>query len=207
MAHYPLIPFLAIRGAQIFFAIIVLGLSADVGSELNKDEKYGYDEDLWSTWFSLVTALLTLIGSGFLIFAALVAAFESFTAPLITLGLDAFLFLFWLISLAGFANRFQLALDNSCFGDLCGAVKGNMAMIVFEFLLFIASLVWSVWWFFRSRSSKTAPANPEAGSVGAIGGAPVAQGYPMQQPTPVPQQHYAQQPYPPAAPVQEYKPA
>jgi len=185
-ARWPFIPFLAVRGAQIFFAIIVLGLSEDVGNDFN-----GGDD--WSAWFALTTSILTLVLIGGLIFAFLVESFSNFTAPLFTLGIDAFLFLFWIISLGGFANQFTFILSSGCSVDPCGAVKGNTAMIVFEFLLFLASLIWSGWWFWREHSGK----NPgvEAGSAGAIGGAPVAQGYPMQQSTPAPAQ-----PYPPPAP-------
>ncbi|KAF3927904.1 hypothetical protein ABW20_dc0106455 [Dactylellina cionopaga] len=206
---WPAIPFLALRGAQIFFAIIVLGLSGYIGSQ---------DDGAWSPWFCLVTALFTLIGSGFLIATFFVA--PAFTAPIICLGLDAFLWLFWLIAMAGFANQASLVLGlSSCFGyQLCSSIKGNMAMVVFEFLLFLATLVFSAWWFYRERSGKggAAGANPEGGfaSAGAIAGAPTTHGtYPMQQqppmpnpapvetaPTPVPYPQETQYQYPPQSP-------
>lgn len=188
---WPFIPFLVVRGFQLFFAIIVLGLSGYIGSSA---------ENAWSPWFSLVTALFTLIGIGFLTVTFFIA--PAFTAPLICLGVDAFLFLFWLISLAGFANQTSgyLALS-SCryYGDFCGSIKGNMAMIVFEFLLFLGSLIWSAWWFHRDRSGKTAGTNPEGGQVsaGAISGAPQTHGtYPMQQQQPVPNTFTPQPQYP-----------
>ncbi|KAK6515912.1 hypothetical protein TWF281_004504 [Arthrobotrys megalospora] len=212
---WPFIPFIALRGSQVFFAIIVLGLSGYVGDRL---------DTYWSPWFALVTSLFTLIGSGGLIAAFFVA--PAFTAPIITLGLDAFLWLFWLISLAGFADQASPVLNvGSCDiyveSTLCGSIKGNMAMIVFEFLLFLATLVFSGWLFYRERTGKggAAGANPEGGfaSAGAIAGAPpvaTTHGtYPMQQqppihnqapvdnaPTPVPFPQEGQYQYPPQSP-------
>ncbi|KAK6527519.1 hypothetical protein TWF694_004502 [Orbilia ellipsospora] len=196
---WPFIPFMALRGAQVFFAIIVLGLSGYVG---------GKADDFWSPWFCLVTAILTLILSGGLIAAYFVA--PAFTAPLITIGIDAFLFLFWIISLGGFADQFSYILDiDNCGGNnICGSIKGNTAMLVFEFLLFLGTLGFSGWLFFRERRGTAAPAgaNPEGGhvSAGAIGGAPVATShgtYPMQQqppvsntPVPPPAEYHQQQP-------------
>ncbi|KAF3929366.1 hypothetical protein ABW19_dt0201667 [Dactylella cylindrospora] len=182
---WPFIPFVALRGAQIFFAIVVLGLSAYVGDQF---------DDYWSPWFALVTALFTLIGAGFLLVTFFIA--PAFTAPIITLGIDAFLWLFWLISLAGFADQASGVLNSSiscsAYGsgeNLCGSIKGNMAMIVFEFLLFLATLVFSGFWFYRERTGKTSGANPEGGNVsaGAIGGVPQTHGtYPMQQQPAIP---------------------
>ncbi|EPS45529.1 hypothetical protein H072_435 [Dactylellina haptotyla CBS 200.50] len=199
---WPFIPFMALRGAQVFFAIIVLGLSGYVGGQAGS---------AWSPWFALVTAIFTLIGAGGLIAAFFVA--PAFTAPIITLGIDAFLFLFWLISLGGFADQWGFVLSSSyCYGNICGSIKGNMAMIVFEFLLFLATLVFSAWWFYRERSGKSsAGANPEGGhaSAGAIAGAPTTHGtYPMQQqtaPNPAPTEPVAfpqesQYQYPPQSP-------
>ncbi|KAF3914359.1 hypothetical protein AA313_de0209676 [Arthrobotrys entomopaga] len=180
---WPFIPFIALRGSQVFFAIIVLGLSGYVGGKI---------DSFWSPWFCLVTAILTLIGSGGLIAAYFIA--PAFTAPLISIGVDAFLFLFWIISLGGFADQFSPVLNaGDCGGNnLCGSIKGNTAMIVFEFLLFLATLCFSGWLLFRERRGTVAPAgaNPEGGNVsaGAIGGAPVATShgtYPMQQQPPV----------------------
>ncbi|KAK6355565.1 hypothetical protein TWF696_004665 [Orbilia brochopaga] len=193
---WPVIPFLALRGAQIFFGIVVLGLSAYIGDKF---------DDRWSPWFALVTALLTLIADSFLIATFFIA--PAFTAPLITLGIDAFLFLFWIISLGGFADQASFVLDlSSCYGDnLCGSIKGNMAMIVFEFLLFLATLVWSGWWFYRERSGQTTTANPEGGhvaSAGAIAGAPPTGSYPMQQQAPAPVASPA--PYPQESQYQPY---
>jgi len=191
---WPFIPFVALRGAQVFFAIITLGLSGYVG---------GQADTFWSPWFALVTAILTLIASGGLIAAFFVA--PAFTAPLITLGIDAFLFLFWIISLGGFADQFGFVLGlSNCGGySICSSIKGDMAMIVFEFLLFLATLIFSGWWFYRERSGKgPTGANPEGGhaSAGAIAGAPVAHGaYPMQQ-QPVHNQGDASAPYPPQSP-------
>ncbi|KAK6331339.1 hypothetical protein TWF730_004420 [Orbilia blumenaviensis] len=184
---WPRIPFLALRGAQIFFAIIVLGLSAYVGDQLG---------NYWSPWFCLVTAIFTLLGAGGLLAAFFVA--PAFTAPLITIGVDGFLFLFWLISLAGFADQASPVLNlGSCdyfYSNICGSIKGNMAMVVFEFLLFLATLGFSGWLLYRERAGKGGPAgaNPEGGfaSAGAIAGPPpvaTTHGtYPMQQQTPVP---------------------
>lgn len=197
---WPVIPFLALRGAQLFFAIIVLGLSGYIGGEFN---------DSWSPWFALVTAILTLLADGFLVATFFIA--PAFTAPIICLGIDAFLWLFWVISLGGFADQAGPVLDlSSCGGyNLCNSIKGNMAMIVFEFLLFLATLVFSGWWFYRERTGKGSAANPEGGhvaSAGAIGGAPPTGAYPMQQqapapvasPAPYPQDQY--QPYPAQSP-------
>jgi len=176
---WPFIPFVVLRGAQIFFAIIVLGLAAHVGSLSH----------FWSAWFSMVTALFTLIGVGFLLVTFFIA--PAFTAPLFCLCIDAFLLLFWLISLAGFADQFGVVLSvGTCdflfYNEFCGSVKGNMAMVVFEFLLFIGTLVFSALWFHRERTGQSiGTTNPEGGqiSAGAIGGAPQAHGtYPMQQP-------------------------
>jgi len=154
---WPFIPFVALRAAQIFFAIIVLGLSAYLGSVAT--DSYG-ETNYWSAWFSMVTALFTLIGATFLLVTFFIA--PAFVAPLICLGLDAFLFLFWLISLAGFANQSSPVLAlGSCSGyyggtiPLCGEIKGDMAMIVFEFLLFMGTLIFSAIWFWRERSGKT----------------------------------------------------
>jgi len=201
---WPFIPFVALRGAQIFFAIIVLGLSAYI---------VDVDSIFWSPAFCLATALFTLIGAGFLLVTFFIA--PAFTAPLITLGIDAFLFLFWLISLAGFANQASLVLNGSveCFGNnYCGSIKGNMAMVVFEFLLFLATLIFSALWFHRERTGKTSGTNPEGGhaSAGAISGAPETHGtYPMQQqpamPNP-PQAHVDSTPQPVAYPQdQQYQ--
>jgi hypothetical protein len=210
---WPFIPFIALRGAQVFFAIIVLGLSGYVG---------GKADVFWSPWFALVTAIFTLIGAGGLIAAFFVA--PAFTAPIICLGIDAFLFLFWLISLGGFADQFSYVLSyGSCGGNnICGSIKGNMAMIVFEFLLFLATLVFSGWWFYRERSGKSsAGANPEGGhaSAGAIAGAPAPTShgtYPMQQqppmhnpaPTETPVQYpqESQYQYPPQSPPPQQYP-
>ncbi|KAF3904382.1 hypothetical protein ABW21_db0201357 [Orbilia brochopaga] len=202
----PGIPFLALRGAQIFFGIVTLGLAAYVGDKFN---------DRWSPWFALVTSLLTLIADAFLLATWFVA--PAFTAPLITLGIDAFLFLFWIISLGGYADQAGPVLDlGSCYGDnLCGSIKGLMAMIVFEFLLFLATLVFSGWLFYRERSGHATTANPEGGhvaSAGAIGGAPPTGAYPMQQqapapvasPAPYPQDQYQPYPGPQSPPPQSY---
>jgi len=188
---WPFIPFVVLRGAQIFFAIIVLGLAAHVGS-LSEN---------WSAWFSMVTALFTLIGVGFLLVTFFIA--PAFTAPLFCLCIDAFLLLFWLISLAGFADQFGVVLGvSNCdflffYSELCGSIKGNMAMVVFEFLLFIGTLVFSALWFHRERTGQSiGTTNPEGGqiSAGAIGGAPQTHGaYPMHQPNPQPVQ-YSQDP-------------
>ncbi|KAK6518754.1 hypothetical protein TWF506_005893 [Arthrobotrys conoides] len=213
---WPFIPFMALRGAQVFFAIIVLGLSGYVGDQLG---------NYWSPWFCLVTAIFTLIGSGGLIAAYFLA--PAFTAPLITLGIDGFLWLFWLISLAGFADQASPVLNiGSCDylinSNICGSIKGNMAMVVFEFLLFLGTLGFSGWLFYRERTGKggAAGANPEGGhaSAGAIAGAPPVAAthgtYPMQQqqppafnqgpvdnaPTPVPFPQEGQYQYPPQSP-------
>jgi len=188
---WPLIPFVALRGAQIFFAIIVLGLSGHIGSVYSVSSS----EYIWSTWFALVTALFTLIGSGFLTVAFFMA--PALTAPMITVIVDAFLFLFWLISLAGFANSWSSALTSGSnsgysysygyggyyYNPILGEVKGNMAMIVFEFLLFLGTLVFSILWIVKERRGDTKAGNPEAGSAGAFAGtAPTTHGtYPMQQ--------------------------
>lgn len=219
-AVWPFIPFVALRGAQIFFAIIVLGISAYVGDQL---------DTYWSPWFALVTAIFTLIGAGGLLAAFFVA--PAFTAPIITLGIDAFLWLFWLISLAGFADQASPVLQvGSCSvfvaSSLCSSIKGNMAMIVFEFLLFLATLVFSGWWFYRERTGKggAVGANPEGGnaSAGAIAGPPPVAAthgtYPMQQqqppvhnqapiehtPTPVPFPQEGQYQYPTQSPPPQH---
>lgn len=135
--RWPSKPLIALRGVQLFFSIVVLGLSAYIISVI----------DYWWACMALVSALFSLIYVGinfFLLFSGLLL-------PLAITITDAFLAVFWLISMAGAGDSGYLAVKDCQFIDLfslyiwtstlCQVSKAVFALSLLLMLLFIGSLV------------------------------------------------------------------
>jgi len=137
---------IALRSVEVFFSVIVLGCS-------------GYIISIYPAWqavMALVSALFTIIY--FAINLALL--FTNLLLPLAIVIVDAFLLVFWLISMAGIGA--SGVLSSSCKVDTytvdyyyyysysgtetnttCEVAKGIFGMSFIIFLLFIGSLVLS----------------------------------------------------------------
>ncbi|KAK6352983.1 hypothetical protein TWF696_004973 [Orbilia brochopaga] len=162
---WPYNPFVFVRIAQIFFALVVIGLSGYIGSYIAAEDGVAPHYLSWSPWFCLATGICTLIGEGVLLVGFFTA--PSFTTTAVVLSIDTCLFILWVVSLSVFADKNPL-LPISCeifdFDfPFCHATKADMAAIVFEFLVFLGSVAWAAIWFYRERSARETDVNVECG--------------------------------------------
>ncbi|KAI5777608.1 hypothetical protein EDC01DRAFT_591493, partial [Geopyxis carbonaria] len=142
--RWPFLPLLIIRGIQALFAIIILGLTAFVVSVL----------PFWWAAIGLVTALFTLIYVG-ITFTLL---FMNMLLPLAVVIVDAFLLVFYLISMAGTAASGVVGSDctySSLYTGIytyslttytstpCVVSKGAFALELLSMFLFIATTVYA----------------------------------------------------------------
>jgi len=140
--RWPSKPLIILRGVQLFFSIIVLGLSAYIVSVI----------DYWWACIALVSALLSVIYIGINFFLL----FSNLLLPLAITITDAFLAVFWLISMAGTADSGYLSVKDCKFIDIsyfyggysvvytstvCQVAKASFALSFLLMLLFIGSLV------------------------------------------------------------------
>jgi len=138
--RWPSQPLIVLRGVQLLFSIIVLGLSAYTISVIN----------YWWACMALVSALFSIIYVGINFFLL----FSNLLLPLAITITDAFLAVFWLISMAGAADSGYLAVKNCEFALLidvfsyisftstvCQVIKAAFALSFLLMLLFIGSLV------------------------------------------------------------------
>ncbi|CAZ80992.1 unnamed protein product [Tuber melanosporum] len=136
-ARWPSKILITLRGVQLFLAIIVLGLSAYIVSVI----------DYWWACMTLVSALLTLIYIGINFFLL----FSNLLLPLAITITDAFLAVFWLISMAGTGDSGYLSVSDCELTDwywlitytstVCQVSKASFALSFLLMLLFIGSLV------------------------------------------------------------------
>ncbi|KAL8712808.1 MAG: hypothetical protein Q9220_003016 [cf. Caloplaca sp. 1 TL-2023] len=153
---------LALRGFQLLFAIISLGLNAYLvdtftGPFSNSPSRVN---------FMLFNSIWTLIPA--LPFLALAPRFLSASSPanmkVVYLAVDALTALFWFagfIALAVWYNDLDY-----CFGRVCGVIVASCVFGAFEWLLFTATAVLSGLDFWRTRSNTSAPKTaPETTTV------------------------------------------
>jgi len=142
-SRWPFIPFVALRAVQLLFAIIVLGETAYIVSE--------FEEPPWWPCLGLFTSLVAMLYC----IATIVLYFTNLALPLALLIVDAFLLVFYLISMAGTADSgivggsctYSYYSDNIYISDYtysytstpCIVVKASFAFELLSMFLFIAS--------------------------------------------------------------------
>jgi len=146
------VPFIVTRILQLLFAVIVLGLNADLISNILS---VGLTPG-WMFGFGLFVAVATLIWC----IIAISLFFTSHLMPVAVVVLDAILLFLWLISMIGMGiaeldGDNLLTYDcNTCVEDdfgftscllpaiktLCEIIKANFAFELLTLILFIASL-------------------------------------------------------------------
>ncbi|PWW79012.1 hypothetical protein C7212DRAFT_356225 [Tuber magnatum] len=142
--RWPSMILIALRGVQLLFSIIVLGLSAYIVSEI----------DYWWACVTLVSALFSLIYIGINFFLL----FSNLLLPLAITITDAFLAVLWLVSMAGTGDSGYLAISDCVIGwyytytsTLCQVSKASFALSFILMLLFIGSLVLAAIVLFKNR--------------------------------------------------------
>ncbi|CUS09400.1 unnamed protein product [Tuber aestivum] len=136
---------IALRGVQLVFAIILLGLSAYMVSKI----------DDWWACITLVSALFSLIYIGINFFLL----FSNLLLPLAITITDAFLAVFWLISMAGTGDSGILSVSDcgdyyyfyAYLSTVCQVSKASFALSLLLMLLFIGSLVLASMVLFKNR--------------------------------------------------------
>ncbi|KAG0634503.1 hypothetical protein HOY80DRAFT_522365 [Tuber brumale] len=174
---------IALRGVQLFLAIIVLGLSAYIVSVNN----------IWWACMTLVSALFTLIYVGINFFLL----FSNLLLPLAITITDAFLAVFWLISMAGTGDSGVLSMSNcevtgidfysisiiTYTSTVCQVSKASFALSFLLMLLFIGSLVLAAIVLAKNRkdlrgakynSGMSPDGNPLPGYIGTASAVPDA---------------------------------
>ncbi|ABN64384.1 predicted protein [Scheffersomyces stipitis CBS 6054] len=119
-----------LRGAQLFFSILVLGLAAgllaDIGTNWNR------------VTYSLVIAIFTLIYAAF-IGLIMHASMAHTILPIIILIIESLFTLFWLVAFALVADTFG---SFTCYSATwCKLGKALIPFTLFNWLLFTATLI------------------------------------------------------------------
>lgn len=120
----------AIRGLQLLFSILVLGLSAGFLSDI--------ESNFGRVSYNLVVSLFTIVYIVFL--GVLLVTLQNTTLPIIILVIESLLTLFWLIAFALTADTFGL-IDCFFLSDWCKIGKALIPFGLFNWLLFAASLI------------------------------------------------------------------
>ncbi|KAL7272476.1 hypothetical protein RUND412_004707 [Rhizina undulata] len=158
-SRWPMIPLLALRAVQFVLGVISLGLSAWIISQYQSP---------WFACFALTTALLTIFYAG----ANVVLYFTDMLLPLAVVCADAFLWVFWLVSVAGSGNGSSDVLKlSSCtftfyeyfvaftYTDKhCTNIKAWFAFLVLSFLVAIPSTALAAFVLYQTYNKKPAEA-------------------------------------------------
>lgn len=197
--RWPFIPFVAVRGVQFIFSVIILGLTAYLCS-------FG---DIWWAALGLFIAIIIFLW----MVANFVLYFMCLLLPLAVVIVDAFCFLFLLIAMAGTASSNYLSVDCAYwkytdFYSPCSVVKAAFAFELLGMFLFIASLVFASITLHKTRKDLRGK-KYNAGLPFVSGGTAedqqqyYQQGAPMEQLPPAQPQQQQQQIYPQQQPPQQ----